>query len=163
MDNPAEKNIAAGDEQQGNVQPQRSDEITQIDSFRSLTRLLIGGVEVGYDELVRLLQIWEQEVSEQQSDSLAEEASDVAARNLPFQGLPAYHQSIATRNPGQPKRCATPSSACYSISGARPESAANLGKIERSVWRLANPMQDCQRCLSQLLRYRLLDGAMSSS
>jgi hypothetical protein len=38
--------------------------------MRSLTRLVIGGVEVGIDELFRLLQIWEAEVELNKSADL---------------------------------------------------------------------------------------------
>jgi hypothetical protein len=140
MDDPAGINKTAGNEQQGTGQTQNKVETTSGDSLRSLTRLVIGGVEVGYDELVRLLRVWEQEVSQLQSASPAGAASEIVSRD------PSSPGPAGSSPSGQNQKSGAVETLRFALIGLLFEtqerarkSAANLGRIERWVGRLADP------------------------
>lgn len=62
MADPAETIIPDSNAEQGGEQLDPVNK-SRSESLRSFTRLAVGGVEVGLDELVRLLQIWEAEIA----------------------------------------------------------------------------------------------------
>ncbi len=75
MNDSTEKTTFASGEDQGDAEKLAEEERSPVDDLQSLTRLVIGGVEVGVEELFRLLRAWEQQAVSDKILPLEDDAS----------------------------------------------------------------------------------------
>ena len=104
---------------------------SETDSLRSVTRLLVGGLVIGIDELISRLSRWEGETTRQ-----AAAASRKSSQEIP---LPPPVPEEITESNAQTIRYALVGLA-FEAQDAIKESAKALSKAEKALYRRANPI-----------------------
>lgn len=102
------------------------------DGFRSVTRLVVGGLAIGLTELFSRLSKWEGETS-QQAEAPSKEAGQI------FTTLPQQDQAEREESDSQTVRYALVG-LVFEAQDALKESAKTLSKAERAIFRWSNPI-----------------------